>query len=66
VSHKIINDPVHGFIDISNPLILRIIEHPYFQRLKRISQTGLTSMVYPGAIHTRFHHATTSMLSDIE
>ncbi|MCB9203152.1 MAG: HD domain-containing protein [Flavobacteriales bacterium] len=57
MSNKIINDPVHGFVDISNPLLLKIIDHPYFQRLKRISQTGLTFLVYPGAIHTRFHHA---------
>lgn len=54
---KIINDPVHGFITIPNELIYQIIQHPYFQRLRRISQTGLTESVYPGARHSRFHHA---------
>ncbi|GGE91272.1 hypothetical protein SAMN05443634_109156 [Chishuiella changwenlii] len=54
---KIINDPVHGFITIPNELIYHIIQHPYFQRLRRISQTGLTESVYPGARHSRFHHA---------
>lgn len=54
---KIFNDPVHGFITIPHPLIFDIIEHPYFQRLRRISQLGLSSYVYPGANHTRFHHA---------
>lgn len=54
---KIINDPVHGFIKINNPTILGIIDHPYFQRLKRIKQLGLTEFIYPGAHHTRFHHA---------
>ena len=54
---KIVNDPVHGFITIPNELIYQIIQHPYFQRLRRITQTGLTEMVYPGARHSRFHHA---------
>lgn len=54
---KIFNDPVHGFITISNPLILQVLDHAYFQRLRRIAQLGLTNYVYPGAIHTRFHHA---------
>jgi uncharacterized protein len=54
---KIINDPVHGFINISFDILLDLIEHPYFQRLSRIRQLGLTSMVYPGATHTRFQHA---------
>lgn len=54
---KIFNDPVHGFISIPNELIFDIIQHPYFQRLRRICQTGLTEMVYPGARHSRFHHA---------
>ncbi|WP_235802719.1 HD domain-containing protein [Vaginella massiliensis] len=54
---KIVNDPVHGFIRIPNDLIFDIIQHPYFQRLRRIAQTGLTEMVYPGAKHSRFHHA---------
>ena len=54
---KVVNDPVHGFITIPNELIYQIIQHPYFQRLRRISQTGLTELVYPGARHSRFHHA---------
>src|ERR1043165_7667886 len=54
---KIFNDPVHGFITIPHELIFDIIEHPYFQRLRRIKQLGLSDYVYPGAIHTRFHHA---------
>ncbi len=53
---KIFNDPVLGFISISDKLILDLIEHPYFQRLKRISQTGLSYYVYPGSTHTRFLH----------
>jgi len=53
---KIINDPVHGFINIPSELIFDIIEHSYFQRLRRIKQLGLTYYVYPGATHTRFHH----------
>lgn len=55
--HKIFNDPVYGFIRIPTGIILEIIEHPYFQRLQRIRQLGLTHFVYPGAVHTRFHHA---------
>lgn len=54
---KIINDPVYGFINISFELLFDIIEHPYFQRLRRIKQLGLTNSVYPGANHTRFQHA---------
>ena len=54
---KIVNDPVYGFIHIPNEFILDLIEHPYFQRLCRISQMGLSHLVYPGARHTRFHHA---------
>jgi len=54
---KIINDPVYGFIDIGSDLLYDIIQHPYFQRLRRIKQLGLTSYVYPGAVHTRFQHA---------
>jgi HD superfamily phosphohydrolase len=53
---KIINDPVAGFISINDPLLLKIIDHPYFQRLRRIKQLGLTEMVFPGATHTRFQH----------
>jgi HD superfamily phosphohydrolase len=58
---KIINDPIYGFIRIPDGIIFRIIEHPYFQRLRRINQLGLTDFVYPGATHTRFHHAIGSM-----
>jgi uncharacterized protein len=54
---KIINDPVYGFITIDNPLILDIISHPYYQRLRRIHQMAFASMVYPGAVHTRLHHS---------
>ena len=54
---KIFNDPVHGFITIPHPLLFDIVEHPYFQRLRRIKQLGLSDYVYPGALHTRFHHA---------
>ncbi|SMD33018.1 hypothetical protein SAMN04488029_1381 [Reichenbachiella faecimaris] len=59
--NKIINDPVYGFITIPNDLIFEIIEHPFFQRLRQIKQLGLTSLIYPGALHTRFHHAIGSM-----
>jgi HD superfamily phosphohydrolase len=58
---KIFNDPVYGFITIPNEILFDIIEHPYFQRLRRIKQLGLTHLVYPGALHTRFHHALGSM-----
>ncbi|SFW61635.1 hypothetical protein SAMN02927921_02738 [Sinomicrobium oceani] len=54
---KIFNDPIYGFITIPNTLIFDLIEHKYFQRLRRISQMGLSYLVYPGAHHTRFHHA---------
>lgn len=54
---KIINDPVHGFITIDNPLIFKIIEHPFYQRLRRIYQMALAQLVYPGAVHTRLHHS---------
>ncbi|WP_306350098.1 HD domain-containing protein [Flavobacterium sp. '19STA2R22 D10 B1'] len=54
---KILNDPIYGFITIPNSLIYDLIEHPYFQRLRRISQMGMSYLVYPGAHHTRFHHA---------
>lgn len=56
MKQKVINDPVHGFISINNDLVYKIIEHPDFQRLRRIKQLGLTDFVYPGAHHTRFHH----------
>ncbi len=58
---KIINDPLYGFITISDKLVFDVIEHPFFQRLRRIEQLGLASMVYPGALHTRFHHALGAM-----
>ena len=54
---KILNDPIYGFTKIPNSLLFDIIEHPYFQRLRRVSQMGLSNLVYPGANHTRFHHA---------
>lgn len=54
---KIFNDPVYGFITIPDNILLKIIDHPYFQRLRRIKQLGMTHYVYPGALHTRFHHA---------
>jgi HD superfamily phosphohydrolase len=54
---KIIHDPVYGFITISHPLIFFILEHPYYQRLRRIQQMAMASMVYPGAVHTRLHHS---------
>ena len=58
---KIINDPIYGFVTIPDPLIYDLINHPYFQRLRRIKQLGLTNLVYPGALHTRFHHAIGAM-----
>ena len=58
---KIINDPVHGFITITFELVYDVIQHPYFQRLRRIKQLGLSHLVYPGANHTRFHHALGAM-----
>src|SRR5215213_6136437 len=54
---KIINDPVYGFITIDHPLLLEIISHPYYQRLRRIHQMAFASLVYPGAVHTRLHHS---------
>ncbi len=58
---KIFNDPVYGFITIPDALIFDLIEHPWFQRLRRIKQLGLTHLVYPGALHTRFHHSLGAM-----
>lgn len=58
---KILNDPVYGFISITGELIFKVIEHPVFQRLRRIKQLGLTDYVYLGALHTRFHHALGAM-----
>jgi HD superfamily phosphohydrolase len=54
---KLFNDPVYGFVTVPYGLLLDLIDHPYFQRLRRIRQVGLTNLVYPGALHTRFHHA---------
>ena len=58
---KILNDPIYGFITIPNSFLFDIVEHPYFQRLRRISQMGLSYLVFPGAHHTRFHHALGAM-----
>ncbi|MDF0717233.1 HD domain-containing protein [Muricauda sp. 334s03] len=58
---NVFNDPIYGFIGTPNELIFSLISHPYFQRLRRISQMGLSYLVYPGAHHTRFHHALGSM-----
>ena len=60
-SSKIFNDPVYGFITVTDPLVHRLINHPWFQRLRRITQGGLSHLVYPGAHHTRFHHALGAM-----
>lgn len=54
---KIFNDPVYGFVTIPFDILFDLVEHPYFQRLRRIKQVSLTHYVYPGALHTRFHHA---------
>src|SRR6185436_11086616 len=56
-ARKIINDPVYGFITIDHPLILDIIAHPYYQRLRRIHQMAFAHLVYPGAVHSRLHHS---------
>ena len=61
IKKKIINDPIYGFIDIPDGIIFKLIEHPWFQRLRRIKQLGLTDLVYPGALHTRFQHAIGAM-----
>ena len=61
MKRKIINDPVFGFITIPNAFILEVIQHPYFQRLNRIKQLGLSSFVYPGAQHTRLLHSLGAM-----
>ncbi len=58
---KIINDPVYGFISIPSNLIFDLIQHRYFQRMRNIKQLGMTHLVYPGALHTRFHHALGAM-----
>jgi HD superfamily phosphohydrolase len=56
-THKILNDPVYGFVEVPYGILFDLVEHPYFQRLRRIKQLSLTHYVYPGALHTRFHHA---------
>jgi len=56
-NRKIINDPVYGFITIDNPLILKVIAHPVYQRLRNIHQMAFAHLVYPGAVHTRLHHS---------
>jgi hypothetical protein len=56
-THKILNDPVYGFVSIPYGILFDLMEHPYFQRLRSIKQVSLTHYVYPGALHTRFHHA---------
>lgn len=56
-ARKIINDPVYGFITIDHPLILQIISHPYYQRLRNIHQMAFAHLVYPGAVHSRLHHS---------
>lgn len=56
-TRKIINDPVYGFITVDHPLLLDIISHPYYQRLRRIHQMAFAHLVYPGAVHTRLHHS---------
>ena len=61
LKNKIINDPIYGFIHIPFNIIYQLINHSYFQRLRRISQLGLSSLVYPGANHSRFHHAIGAM-----
>ena len=58
---KIINDPVFGFLTIPNELIYDVLQHPYVQRLSRIKQLGLSYLVYPGAVHTRFGHSIGAM-----
>jgi HD superfamily phosphohydrolase len=58
---KILNDPIYGFITVPHPVVLRLIDHPWFQRLRHIKQLGLSHLVYPGALHTRFHHALGAM-----
>jgi HD superfamily phosphohydrolase len=58
---KILNDPIYGFITVPNAQVLALIDHPWFQRLRYIKQLGLGHLVYPGALHTRFHHALGAM-----
>src|SRR6185503_12987246 len=60
-SLKIINDPIYGFITLPGGVVFDLIQHPFFQRLRRIRQLGMTHLVYPGAHHSRFHHAIGAM-----
>jgi len=60
-SQRILNDPIYGIITMPNDKVMELIQHPYFQRLRRIRQLGMTHLVYPGANHTRFHHALGAM-----
>jgi HD superfamily phosphohydrolase len=57
ISRKIINDPVYGFITLDHDLLLNIVAHPYYQRLRRIHQMAFAHLVYPGAVHSRLHHS---------
>jgi HD superfamily phosphohydrolase len=57
IKRKIINDPIYGFITIDDPLLFFIIDHPWYQRLRRIYQMAFAQLVYPGAVHTRLHHS---------
>jgi len=59
--HKILNDPIYGFVTLRHSFTLDILDHPFVQRLRRISQLGLSHLVYPGAVHNRFHHAVGSL-----
>lgn len=59
--HKILNDPVYGFITLKHSKSLWLMDHPFVQRLRRITQLGLSHLVYPGAVHNRFHHALGSL-----
>ncbi|HPE87071.1 MAG: HD domain-containing protein [Bacteroidales bacterium] len=63
---KILNDPVYGFINIPDDIVFDLIEHPWFQRLRRIKQMGLSHLIYPGALHTRFHHSIGAMHLAVE
>src|ERR1700759_1904866 len=57
IKGKIINDPVYGFLRFPEPEIMQVISHQWFQRLRNIKQMGMAHLVYPGAVHTRFHHS---------
>ncbi len=61
MSYTLINDPLYGFVQITDPLIKRVIDHPYFQRLRRIKQMGMSDLIFPGANHTRFQHSLGTM-----